>query len=149
MPVIINMNKFITIAKYLLMIEILLIHSIFHLIVKIRSINGVEILWNLATMVDLNGIRIEVWIVILSLRVELHALVLLSISIIEVDEVVSTVYRADIVDLVRKDLPCQVVLACQHRNFTLRIDSVTIWILEARCLLIMPALDLCFVLLLG
>jgi len=114
-----------------------------------RSINGVEILLNLSTVVDFNDIRIEVWIVILSLRVELYALVLLSISIIEVDEVVSSLYRADIINLVRKDLPCQVVLACQYRNFAFRIDSFTIWILEARCLLIMPALDLCLVLLLS
>jgi len=149
MSVIINMNKFITIAMYLLMVEILLIHLIFHLIVKMRSINGVEILLNLSTVVDFNDIRIEVWIVILSLRVELYALVLLSISIIEVDEVVSSLYRADIINLVRKDLPCQVVLACQYRNFAFRIDSFTIWILEARCLLIMPALDLCLVLLLS
>ena len=149
MSVIINMNKFITIAMYLLMVEILLIHLIFHLIVKMRSINGVEILLNLSTVVDFNDIRIEVWIVILSLRIELYALVLLSISIIEVDEVVSSLYRADIINLVRKDLPCQVVLACQYRNFAFRIDSFTIWILEARCLLIMPALDLCLVLLLS
>lgn len=142
------MDEFVAIAAYLLMIEILLTYLIVHLIVKIRPVESVEILSILSIVVDVDNIWIEVRIIILSLSVGACALVLLTISIIEVDEVVSSLYRADIVNLVRKHLPRQVVLLCQYRNFTLRIHSFTISILEARCLLIVPALDLCFVLLL-
>ena len=142
------MDEFVAIAAYLLVIEILLTYLIVHLIVKIRPVKSVEILSILSIVVDVDNIWIEVRIIILSLSVGACALVLLTISIIEVDEVVSSLYRADIVNLVRKHLPRQVVLLCQYRNFALRIHSFTISILEARCLLIVPALDLCFVLLL-
>ena len=145
MSVIINMNEFIAICVYLVSLELLLTHLTARLIFKMRPMKCVEILSIWSAVVDVNNVWIEVWIIILSLSVDVCTMVLLSISVIEVDEVVSSLYRADIVNLVRKNLPFQVVLACQYRYFSLRIDSVPILILEARRSLIVPALDLCFV----
>ena len=126
-------------------LELLLTHLRVHLIFKMRPIKCVEILCIRSSVVDVNKIWIEVWIIILSLSVDVCTMVLLSVSVIEVAEVVSSLYRADIVDLVRKNLPFQVVLACQYRYFSLTTDGVPIRILEARRSLIVPALDLCFV----